>query len=121
MHADFTRLLADAQRGTLVFQEVIDTIRRHYACSPVAFRTGDGTSRAVDNPAGTNAGSCLLLAFARGLGLDAGTTLTLWAEHYRAVVDEPGGNAHANIRAFMANGWQGVTLAGDPLLLRGPG
>lgn len=120
MHQDFTRLLAAAANGSVMFQDVIDTIRRHYECTPVAFRTGAGMPRQTDNPAGTNAGSSQLLAFARHLGLDAPTTLALYAEHYRDVLKDPDGTAHANIRAFMANGWAGVELAADPLRLRGP-
>ncbi len=120
MHQDFTRLLAAAANDTIVFQDVIATIRRHYECSPVAFRTGAGTSRETDNPAGTNAGSSQLLAFARRLGLDEQTTLALYGEHYRDVLKDPAGSAHANIRAFMANGWAGVVLAADPLRLLGP-
>ena len=73
----------------------------------------------VSNAAGVNAGSCQMLAFARRLGLDATTTLALYGEHYRSVAADPNGTAHANIRAFMDNGWDGVHLQADPLRLRG--
>ena len=121
MHVDFRRLLAAADNNSLVFQDVIDTVRRHYECFPAAFTTGDGTPGEVANPAGTNAGSCQLLAFARRLGLGPATTLALYGEHYRSVLADPSGTAHPNIRAFMANGWEGVRFGGDPLRLRGPG
>jgi hypothetical protein len=121
VHADLCRLLAAAESNSLVFQDVMDTIRRHYECRPAAFTTGDGTPMAVVNPAGTNSGSCQLLAFARRLGLGADTTLALYGEHYRSVLADPCGTAHPNIRAFMANGWAGVRFGDDPLRLRGPG
>lgn len=121
MHRELLDLLAASRNKTAVFQQVIDTIRRHYECTPVAFTTGAGTANPVHNPAGTNAASSQLLAFARRLGLGEQDTLDLYAEYYRAVLADPQGNNHANIRALMAGGWKGVELAGDPLRLRGPG
>lgn len=121
MHRELTALLANSRNKTLVFQDVVDTIRRHYECTPAAFTTGADGPGAVENPAGTNAASCQLLAFARRLGLDQANTLALYAEHHRAVLADPAGSNHANIRAFMASGWAGVRFAADPLRLRGPG
>lgn len=121
MHADLLSLIANAKINSVVFQDVIDVIRRHYECVPTAFTAGEGTPREIHNAAGTNAGSCQMLAFARRLGLDRETTLALYGEHYRGVLADPAGTAHPNIRAFMANGWDGVRFAGDPLRLRGPG
>ena len=121
MHLEIHQLLAAAAGGTLRFSAVIDTLRRHYECTPVAFSTGVGSDRRTDNAAGTNAASSQLLAFARRLGLDEPTTLALYAEHYRDVLADPDGSGHANIRAFMANGWSGVRFQGDPLRLKGPG
>lgn len=121
MHQDLADLITRTKADTISFQEVISTIRRHYECTPCSFRTGAGTPREVHNPAGTNAASCLLLAFAGRLNLDRKTTLHLYGEHYRSVLDDPDGSAHGNIRAFMANGWEGVRIDGDPLRLRGPG
>lgn len=121
MHLDLQRLCSEAPKNTLLFQDVMRTIHSHYECMPCTFTTGCGTAREIRNPAGSNAASCLLLAFARRLGLDQETTLHLYGEHYRAVLDDPKGDAHANIRAFMSNGWQGVRLEENPLRLRGPG
>lgn len=120
MHQEIRDLIARSNDQTLLFQDVMGVIRRHYECAPVAFVTGQGTPRPVTNPAGTNAASSQLLAFARRLGLDEQTTLGLYAEHYRAVQATPEGSDHANIRALMAGGWPGVVLAGDPLRLFGP-
>lgn len=121
MHHEIRILINRSNDQSLLFQDVMNVIRRHYECTPVAFTTGAGTPLAVVNPAGTNAASSQLLAFARRLQLDEATTLGLYAEHYRAVLADPGGSSHANIRAFMANGWPGVVLADNPLRLRGPG
>lgn len=120
MHQELAATLAHAETNTLVFQDVMAMIRRHYECTPVAFSTGRDTERQVDNAAGANAASCLLLSFARRLGLDMATTLALYGEHYRDVLADPQGKSHANIRALLTNGWAGVTFAGDPLRLRGP-
>ena len=121
MHAEFRTLLVSAERNTLLFQDVITMIRRHYECSPCAFCTGAGPPLEVTNPKGSNAASCLLLAFAKRLRLDQKTTLRLYGEHYQAVLADPEGSAHANIRAFMLAGWDGVRFDDDPLRLRGPG
>lgn len=121
MHREITQLLQAAPQNTINFQSVVDVIRRHYECCGTAFTTGAGTARETNNPATANQASCHLLAFARRLQLDEPTTLSLYAEHYRAVLADPDGSAHANIRAFMFNGWPGVCFAEDPLRLRGPG
>ncbi|MFP5382770.1 MAG: HopJ type III effector protein [Gammaproteobacteria bacterium] len=120
MHRDHRRLLHDAEQNNVIFQDVISTIRAHYECTPVAFSTGAGTALHTDNAAGANAASSQLLAYARRLGLDAATALRLYGEHYRDVQADPSGTSHANIRAFMANGWAGVVMPEDPLRLRGP-
>lgn len=120
MHRDHCRLIRDAEQNNVIFQNVISVIRTHYECTPVAFSTGYGTALQTHNAAGTNAASSQLLAYARRLGLDAPTTLALYGEHHRDVLADPTGQSHANIRAFMANGWAGVVMAEDPLRLRGP-
>lgn len=121
MHQELIRLIAQAKENHVSFQEVTDTLRRHWEFTPVAFVTGEGTARRTENAAGTNMASCLLLAAARRLGLDVPTTLALYAEHYRAVLADPSGSAHANIRALMDGGWGGVRFAAEPLRLKGPG
>ena len=49
---------------------------------------------------------------------DEASTLRLFCEHYQDVLDTPDGESHANIRAFMGNGWDGITFDGEPLKLR---
>lgn len=121
MHQELLALLATGQKQNLRFQQVMDTIRRHYECTPVPFTVDVSGKAPVHNPSGTNVASSQLLAFARRIGLDEQATLHLYAEHYEAVLADPAGTAHANIRAFMAGGWEGVEFGGDPLRLRGPG
>lgn len=121
MHVELDALIEQIRNERLNFVDVLAVVHRHYECSPGEFITGAGTPRETRNAAGANAASCCLLAFARRLGLDEPTTLALYAEHYRAVLTDPDGRAHANIRAFMTNGWAGVHLPEAVLRLRGPG
>ena len=39
-------------------------------------------------------------------------------QEYRQVLANPDGEDHANIRAFMRNGWKGIRFDGEPLRLR---
>jgi hypothetical protein len=121
MHQELAQLLAPERLNTMMFQDVMSVLRRHYEFVPVAFTTGAGTAKETRNRAGSNAASCLLLAAARRLGFSMPETLALYREHYRDVLADPEGNAHGNIRALMVNGWDGVVFGGDPLRLKGPG
>lgn len=97
----------------LVFQEVQAVIAQHYDYTPTRFSNGG-----VVNEAGVNEGSCRIFAFARLQGLTEAQTLALFGEHYRAVLAHPEGSNHANVRAFMKSGWQGVSYEGDALIPR---
>lgn len=121
MHQELARLRAPEELNSMMFQDVMNILRRHYECVPAAFATGVGTPKETRNPAGSNAASCLLLAAARRLGFSMPETLALYREHYRDVLADPDGVTHANIRALIANGWAGVEFSADPLRLKGPG
>ena len=95
---------------TLQFNEVIELIESLYRFTPTAFRNGP-----VRNAAGENQGSCKVFGFARIHQLDEQQTLYCFAEHYRAVRDNPQGDEHANIRQFMQSGWAGIEFDGQPL------
>jgi hypothetical protein len=95
---------------TLLFAETMALIDDLYDFTPMAFSNGP-----VDNAAGENQGSCKVFAFGKLNGLDEARTLACFGEHYRDVLADPDGTGHANIRAFMAHGWEGVDLAGSPL------
>lgn len=89
---------------TLQFADVIAVIDSHYRYTPGAFINGE-----QHNPAGTNEGSCKVLAFARLHGLNQQQTLALFAQYYRDdVLANPDGTDHGNIRNFMKTGWDGV-------------
>lgn len=97
----------------LAFQDVQAVIAQHYDYTPTRFTNGG-----VVNEAGANEGSCRIFAFARLHGLTETQTLALFGEHYQAVLAHPEGSEHANIRAFLKSGWQGVHFEGDALLPR---
>ncbi len=99
----------------LGFDAVMSVINEYYDYTPAAFGNGLA-ARQVNNNAGQNEGSCKLLAFARLHQLDQSQTLNLFGDYYhQEVLGDPAGNTHANIRAFMADGWKGVAFETEPL------
>lgn len=102
--------------GFVVFEEALQVIAEHYDYQPAAFKNGP-----VSNAAGQNEGSCKLFAFARRHGLSAEQTLALFGQHYHDVLADPLGDKHANIRAFMQQGWDGVWFESEPLTPKAAG
>jgi len=49
------------------------------------------------------------------LYLNPEQTLSLFAEHYAAVLATPEATDHQNIRQFMQNGWAGIEFEGQAL------
>lgn len=94
----------------VTFEEVMAVIDEHYDFIPTAFRNGT-----LSNSETQNLGSCKLFAFAQLHSLDQSQTLALFAQHYQSVLAAPEGDAHQNIRQFMANGWDGIEFEGFPL------
>lgn len=93
------------------FADVMSTIDDAFVFSATAFKNGD-----AHNAAGTNNGSCKLFAFAKLQQLDQASTLALFGDYYRIdVLNNPGGDDHANIRNFMQFGWDGITFEGQAL------
>ena len=90
---------------TIQFAEVIALIDTHYSHTPTAFVNGTATNQASENQ-----GSAKVFYFARLHDLNQTETLHCFAEHFRAVSDNPTGDDHQNIRQFIASGWQGVQL-----------
>jgi len=83
----------------LEFADVTGAIRSSLVFdADVSFAVGSLVSQK-----GQNLGSLHVLAFAKLMGWNKKLTLRLWGEHYRAVLDEPAGAAHPNIRNFMAD------------------
>ncbi|MBQ0754144.1 MAG: HopJ type III effector protein [Gammaproteobacteria bacterium] len=94
----------------LAFSDVISVIDKGYVYTPTAFSNG-----VVNNDAGQNGGSCKVFSFAQHHQLNANETVKLFAEHYRKVVASPDENDHANIRAFLQSGWEGIRFSGAAL------
>jgi len=96
---------------TVDFQSVISLIDQHYAYTPTRFRCGS-----VESEAGSNEGSCKILAFGKMHALSSEKTLALFGKFYREdVLQHPQGTDHSNIRNFMKFGWGAVSFDNDPL------
>eukprot|EP00899_Mesostigma_viride_P020674 jgi/Mesvir1/28608/Mv01023-RA.1 len=95
-----------------------DTLAMLVACfeyTPAEFVNG-GTV----NAAKVNEGSCKVLYFALSIGLSEEQTLRCFGEHYAGVVADPQGSGHANIRAFMKQGFGGLSFSSVPLTPKWP-
>lgn len=102
----------------LHFAEVIATLEAYYEYTPQSFTNGLGVD-CIQNPAGTNEGSCKVFAFGQLQQLSPEQTLTCFGEHYRKVLATPEGTDHRNIRSFMHHGWAGIEFLGsEPVLKR---
>ena len=79
------------------FEQVIAVIDQHYDYNPSQFSNGE-----INNPAGSNEGSCKIFAFAQLNNLSEMETLSLFGHYYRDdVMGHPEGNDHKNIRNFL--------------------
>ena len=107
--ADYMSALS-ASDSKLTFDDTLAVIDGHYDFTPTMFKNGG-----VENAAGTNNGSCKVFSFAKLHGLTQTQTLRMFAQHYQNVLDEPNGDAHANIRAFMDTGFDRLEFSGDAL------
>lgn len=111
MKTEITALLQSLKAGQTRFAGVIEFINNHYEHQQAAFKNGE-----VYNQADQNQGSARVFAFAALNGLNAENTLSLFAEHYQSVLDNPVGTDHQNIRQFMLHGWDGIAFESDALL-----
>lgn len=100
-----TALIDQLKKDTLSFKEVLAFIEDSYTHRPFAFKNGDQY-----NTANENQGSARVFAFAKQQNLSKNDTLLLFAEHYKAVLDNPQGSDHQNIRQFMLHGWDGIVF-----------
>jgi hypothetical protein len=113
MKEQLLELISASKSNALAFTDVIKFIDTYYQHQPVAFKNGD-----VDNEATQNQGSAKVFAFGQINGLGATDTLYLFAEHYQAVMADPTGTNHQNIRQFMMHGWPGVVFEGNTLVVK---
>ena len=111
----YSALVSGLDNGSNSFQDVIAFIDSHFEYTPTKFSNGN-----LINEAGENQGSCKVLGFGKFYGLTELDTLKLFAEHYEAVLANPGGSDHQNIRQFQARGWLGVVFDGTALEPREP-
>ena len=104
------QLLEQLQQGQAQFSDVLAFIDAAYYHTPTAFKNGQQHNAATENQ-----GSAKVFSFAKIQGLDAAQTLSLFAEHYQAVLATPEGTDHQNIRQFMQHGWDAVEFSGPAL------
>ena len=104
--------IASLKRGpsAIDFSQTLAMIDAHYCFAPTAFKNGG-----VVNTAGENSGSCKVFSFAHLHKLSQDMTLTMFAEHYQNVLDNPTLDNHANIRAFMVSGFDGLVFDDEAL------
>lgn len=121
MNTTVNQLLKNIVNGEHIsFAESIAVIDAFYTYVPVRFVNGAGSSQPVVNEPGSNQGSCKIFYFARLHGLTQQQTLALFGDYYsQDVLQNPDAANHANIRAFMRHGWEGVHYDGVALVPRG--
>lgn len=112
MKEHLAALIARLKENSATFNDVIEFIQTYYYHQPTAFKNGG-----VYNEATQNQGSAKVFAFAQINNLSAEDTLYLFAEHYQAVLANPNGVDHQNIRQFMEYGWPGIVFGGEALKL----
>lgn len=114
---DKTNRIIEQAKGSpseIDFAEVIEAVDTEWSYTPTAFTNGE-----VSNEAGTNEGSCKILALAKHFELDRDQTVALFGHYYRDdVLGNPDGDDHANIRNFMKTSWGGVSFETPPLAPR---
>ncbi len=101
----------ESEPETLEFAEVIQVIKDNYAFTATDFQCGS-----ANNAAGSNEGSCMILAFAKMHNISQEKTPYLFGNFYREdVLKHPDGEDHTNIRNFISHGWEKVTFDSEPL------
>ncbi len=109
LEAFLQQLRSDPQ--SITFDDTMAVIADNYDYTPTAFRNGN-----QENAAGTNEGSCKILAFGLLQQLTLEQTLQCFGDYYRIdVLQNPGTDSHQNIRQFLINGWDGVKFEGAVL------
>ncbi|NHB56698.1 HopJ type III effector protein [Acinetobacter sp. 194] len=103
-------LLAQLKAGEAKFADVIAYIDSKFNHTPTAFKNGQQANAATENQ-----GSAKVFSFAKLNDLNVEDTLSLFAEHYAAVLAAPEATDHQNIRQFMINGWDDVEFEGTAL------
>lgn len=105
------KLLSELAANRINFAAVLANIDDQYTHVPTAFKNGDQNNSSTENQ-----GSARVLFYAQLNNLGKDETLSLFAEHYQNVLDNPTANNHQNIRQFMLSGWDGVIFEGTVLM-----
>lgn len=113
MLQDFLDKLANKH---IDFEDTMAIINQLYHYTPTRF--SNGLTQTVINEAGQNEGSCRIFAFALLNQLSSAATLACFGRFYQEVLHDPQGTSHGNIRAFMRDGWAGVSFDGAALNLK---
>ncbi len=109
--ADFLEKLG-TEPQSISFSDTMAVIEQHYLYTPTAFSNGN-----QHNDAGSNEGSCKILAFGAMHQLPAEQTLQCFGDYYRNdVMQHPDADDHQNIRQFMQHGWDGVRFENNEAL-----
>jgi type III HopJ-like effector protein len=106
-------LIKKLKDNSVTFKEVIEFIETYYQHQPTAFKNGEANNEATQNQ-----GSAKVFAFAQLNNLNKEDTLSLFAEHYQSVLNNPNGTDHQNIRQFIIHGWPGIVFEGQALLAK---
>lgn len=94
------------------FSDTMAAIEANYDFKSTAFTNGT-----QQNAAGENSGSCKLFAFAQKHGMSKEETLACFGQYYfDAVLKNPNGTDHQNIRNFIKTGFEGLNFDGEVLV-----
>ena len=107
------QLLQQLAQQQIKFADVLAYIEDNFDYTPTAFKNGQQL-----NAANENQGSAKVFSFAKIKQLNQAQTLSLFAEHYEAVLATPEANDHQNIRQFMQHGWDGIEFEGQALIAK---
>lgn len=92
------------------FADTLAFIDAHYDYTPCAF-----DNAGLHNPAGSNQGSCKILALALLEQFSTEEALLAFGEHYAYVLATPDATEHANIRQLLQHGLAAVHFTQLPL------
>lgn len=105
------QLLQQLSAKQITFKDVLAFIEANYDYTPSAFKNGNQQNAETENQ-----GSARVLFFAKLHNLTKEDALSLFAEHYDAVLATPEDTDHQNIRQFQQLGWNGLSFEKDVLV-----
>lgn len=96
--------------ANMPFEDLMTLIDAHYQHTPAAFSNGD-----LENSAKENQGSAKLFCFGAIYQLSVLETLHCFGQYYQAVLSDPKGSTHQNIRNFITYSWDGLKFSAPVL------